>query len=182
VMRRCGPYLRPPPVPRARSSADRAPDYESVGRGFKSLRARQIFLGFSRCCPVDVGRLAYDLPTLRGCVQGRGRLAYPRGYYTIGGVAVSRTCTVSSRAGMPDVSDLLLFTRHLATTRNDVDLEHATSEDLRAYARHITEQRMDAVTRRTPRRTHRWLSRAGRGHPRHPHGQDVDRAPRPRHD
>ena len=33
---------------RARSSADRAPASGAVGRGFKSLRARQIFLRFLR--------------------------------------------------------------------------------------------------------------------------------------
>ncbi len=40
---------------RARSSADRAPDYESVGRGFKSLRARQIFARISSRSPLTVG-------------------------------------------------------------------------------------------------------------------------------
>ena len=43
--------LRPLLRSRARSSADRAPDYESVGRGFKSLRARQIYQGFARFGP-----------------------------------------------------------------------------------------------------------------------------------
>ena len=34
---------RPQSLPRARSSVDRAVDFESKGRGFKSLRARSLF-------------------------------------------------------------------------------------------------------------------------------------------
>ena len=45
----------------ARSSTDRAPDFESVGWGFKSLRARQFYRDFSTAAQ---NRLTYRLTRL----------------------------------------------------------------------------------------------------------------------
>ena len=40
-----------------------APDYESVGRGFKSLRARQILNGYRQYAREDVIRLTFIITT-----------------------------------------------------------------------------------------------------------------------